>query len=286
MSRSSLVLFFLFLIASPALAGSATMNGIKFTYESRLEPPMPVMRLGSGVLVNRTVQRHLWDMSNKTFFGYDVSMDSMVDGRYLFTFAALSMTPQKMEALYPGTHGWRLIPLPSVPAKQVLSEGDTLALDLFVNPSTGQKVVDYLTVERGEGRGLTAPGPARDLMVADVSMELSRPHFSVNGKQVAKSLGTVIAPLPWLYYETSGCFYFSLVPRPDYTRAGEIRGSTMKWRWGQDEFAVNTDGEIAPAHHRAYNLYVAYEPGLPGDVGPPSSDSAGPRFIFGAGPKR
>ena len=286
MNRSSLACLFILVAASPLMAGSATMNGITFSYESRLEPTMPVMKLGSGVFVDRSVKRHLWDLSNKTFFGYDVSMDPMLDGRYLFTFSPLTLTPQKMEELYPGTHGWRMIALPRVPGMQILREGDTLALDLFVNPSTGQKVVDYLKVERGHGRGLTAPGPARDLAVADVSMELSRPHFSVNGRQVAQSRGTVIAALPWLYYETHGCFYFSLVPRPDYERAGEIRGSTMKWRWGSDEFSVNTDGEIAPAHHRAYNVYVAHAATLPGDVGGPGPSNREPRFIFGTGPKR
>ena len=286
MSRSSLALFSLFLVASPVMAGSATMNGITFSYEIRLEPAMPMMRLGSGVLVDKTVKRHLWDTSNKAFFGYDVSMDVMADGRYLFRFSALTLTPQKMEELYPGTQGWRMIALPSVPPMQILSEGDTLALDLFVNPSTGQKVVDYLKVERAQGRSLTASGPARDLALSDVSMELRRPNFSVNGKQVAQSRGTVIAALPWLYYETHGCFYFSLVPRPDYQRAGEIRGSTMKWRWGSDEFAVNTDGEIAPAHHRAYNLYVSYEATLPVDFGPAASSNGVPMFIFGTGPKR
>jgi hypothetical protein len=286
MSRSSLACLSLFLVASPAIAGSATMNGISFSYESRLEPAIPVMRLGSGVLVDRTVKRYLWDVSNKIYFGYDVSMDAMTDGGCLFTFSPLTLSPQKMQELYPGTQRWRMIALPSVPPMQVLREGDTLALDLFVNPSTGQKVVDYLKVERGEGRSLTAPGPPRDLAVADVSMELRRPTFSVNGKQVAQSRGTVIAALPWLYYETHGRFFFSLVHRPDFQRAGDIRGSTMKWRWGADEFAVNTDGEIAPAHHRAYNVYVFYEATPPLDVGPPGATNAPPRFILGAGPKR
>jgi hypothetical protein len=286
MSRSSLACFSLLLVPVPAVAGTATMNGITFSYESRLEPAVPVMRLGSGVLVDRTVKRHLWDISNRVFFGYDVSMDAMADGRYLFTFSPLTLTPQKMEELHPGTQAWRMIGLPRVPPMQILREGDTLAFDLFVNPSTGQKVVDYLKVERGDRRTLTAPGPARDLAVADVSMELSRPNFSVNGKQIAQSGGTVIAALPWLYYETYGCFYFSLVPRPDYQRAGDIRGSTMKWRWGSDEFEVNTDGEIAPARHRAYNLYVFHETTLTADVGPPDSGNAAPRFILGTGPKR
>lgn len=286
MNRSSVVSFFLFLVCSPVMAGTATMNGITFSYESRLEPAVPAMKLGSGVLVNANVKRHLWDMANRTFFGYDVSMDGMADGRYLFRFSPLTLTPKKMEELYPGTQGWRMIALPSVPPMQILREGDTLALDLFVNPSTGQKVVDYLKVERGEGRGLTAPGPARDLAVADVSIELSRPNFSVNGKQVAQSMGTVKAALPWLHYESHGSFYFSLVPRPEYQRAGEIRGSTMKWRWGSDEFTVNTDGEIAPAHHRAYNLYVSHDPSFPADFPPAGPPSGVPRFIFGTGPKR
>jgi hypothetical protein len=29
-------------------------------------------------------------------------------------------------------------------------------------------------------------------------------------------------------------------------KAGEIRGSTLTWRWGSDEFVLNTDKRIAP----------------------------------------
>jgi len=32
----------------------------------------------------------------------------------------------------------------------VLNAGDTVALDLFVNPQTGQKIVDYIRVQGGK----------------------------------------------------------------------------------------------------------------------------------------
>ena len=41
-------------------------------------------------------------------------------------------------------------------------------------------------------------------------------------------------------------------------KAGEIRGSTMTWRWGNDEFSLNTDKRIGPGGG-AYNLYVAHD---------------------------
>jgi hypothetical protein len=38
-------------------------------------------------------------------------------------------------------------------------------------------------------------------------------------------------------------------------KAGEVRGSTLTWRWGGDEFSLNADKRIAPGGG-AYNVYV------------------------------
>ncbi len=48
--------------------------------------------------------------------------------------------------MFPDVTGWSQITISKFPEPQEIRDGDTIALDLLVNPSTGQKMVDYLTV--------------------------------------------------------------------------------------------------------------------------------------------
>ena len=73
---------------------------------------------------------------------------------------------------------------------------------------------------------------------------------------------------------------FSLVPRYDlgFQKAGEIRGSTMTWRYGGDEFSLSSRGRIAPGDG-AYHLYVLNDPGYR----PTRTQFVDDDFVLGAG---
>ena len=247
------------------MSGSAGMSGISFSYETRLEPPTPAIgKNGGGVLVvnNTIAHRHFCDFSSKKCFGYGLAMESLGGGQYRFTFSPLSITPQKMEEIFNSVKGWSILPLPRNPVTQVLNAGDTVALDLFVNPQTGQKIVDYIRVQGGQGRLIDAPGPTKDFSVEDASLLISEPRLSINGKLLdwKAEYGAGSSSLVSIDVPDRGRFTFSLVPRTDLGmfKAGEIRGSTMTWRWGNDEFSLNTDKRIAPGGG-AYNLYVGHD---------------------------
>ena len=266
MKRISLFLF-LFLPGgawAQLMSGSAGMSGISFSYETRLEPPAPsIGKNGGGVMVtNNIAHRHLCDFNSKKCFGYDLAMESLGSGQYRFTFLPLSLTPQQMEEIFDSVKGWSILQLPRNPATQVLNAGDTVALDLFVNPQTGQKIVDYIRVQGGQGRLIDAPGPTKDFSVEDASLLISEPRLSINGKLLdwKAEYGAASSSLVSIDVPDRGRFTFSLVPRTDLgmLKAGEIRGSTMTWRWGNDEFSLNTDKRIAPGGG-AYNLYVGHD---------------------------
>jgi hypothetical protein len=267
MKRISLLLF----LSLPGgawaqlMSGSASMRGVSFSYETRLEPPAPAIgKNGGGVLVTNSIaHRHFCDFNTKKCFGYDLAMESIGLGQYRFTFLPLSLTPQKMEEIFDSVKGWSILPLPRNPATQVLNAGDTVALDLFVNPQTGQKIVDYIRVQGGQGRLLGASGPAKDFSVEEAWLQISEPRLSINGKLLdwRAEYGAASGPLVSIYVPDRGRFTFSLVPRTDLgmLKAGEIRGSTMTWRWGNDEFSLSTDKRIGPGGG-AYNLYVSHDP--------------------------
>ena len=265
MKRISFLLVFHFTGAvwGQLMTGSAGANGVSFSYETRLEPPdPPISKIGGGALThnNKLVQRHVCDFAQKKCFGYDLTMEPLADGRYRFEFSPLTITPEKMADIFDNVGGWTLLPMPQRPATQILSAGQTLALDLFVNPSTGQKIVDYLTIQGGHGRRMSASGPAHDFSVEEGWLEISAPRLTVNGKLLeatALHRGAVGGSSVWIYVSGRGRFIFSLAPRSDLglQKAGEVRGSTLTWRWGSDEFSLNADKRIAPGGG-AYNVYV------------------------------
>jgi hypothetical protein len=265
MKRISLLLIVQFtgIVWGQLMTGSGSANGVSFSYETRLEPPdPPISKIGGGVLThnNNIVKRHVCDFAQKKCFGYDLTMEPLADGRFRFEFSPLTITPEQMAEIFDNVGGWTLLPMPQHPAAQILQAGDTLALDLFVNPSTGQKIVDYLKIQGGHGRRLSASGPAHDFSVEAGWLEISAPRLTINGKLLEATAlyrgGVGGSPL-WIYISGRGRFIFSLAPRMDLglQKAGEIRGSTLTWRWGGDEFSLNTDKRIAPGGG-AYNVYV------------------------------
>ncbi|HYO84490.1 MAG TPA: hypothetical protein VES20_24015, partial [Bryobacteraceae bacterium] len=251
------------LLALPAFcvnlqSGSASSNGVWVQYQTRLEPPSPpITSHGGGVLTeNNIIKRHLCDMTTRKYFGYDLTVEPAGAGRFNFRFAPLSMSPQQIGKLFSGP-AWTPLPLPAQPVTMQVREGETVALDLFANSSTGQKVTEYLTVRSRGQSNTTAAGATRDFGPEDATIELSVPKLSVDGKELVSTQGGVSGEALWIDVPGHGRFVFSLAARTDLgmKRAGEIRGSTMRWQYGGHEYRIEGDKPIASGSG-AYNLYV------------------------------
>jgi hypothetical protein len=129
---------------------------------------------------------------------------------------------------------------------------------------------------------LSASGSPRDFSVAEGWLEISAPRLTINGKPLeamANDRAAIGGSPVWIYINGRGRFMFSLAPRSDLglQKAGEIRGSTLTWRWGRDEFVLNTDNRIAPGGG-VYDLYVFNEV----NYRPKGDDGAA--YQMGAGP--
>jgi hypothetical protein len=288
MKRISFLLVFHFTGAAWAqlMTGNGIVNGVSYSYETRLEPPEPgISKNGGGTLTydNKIVKRHLCDFVQKKCFGYDLTVEPLSDGRYLFEFSQLTITPEKMAEIFDNVGGWTLLPMPRHPATQILQPGDTVALDLFTNPTTGQRIVDYIKVQGGQGRLLSASGSPHDFSATDEKwLEIRAPRLAINGKSVeatANYQGAVAGSPVWIYVSGRGRFIFSLAPRRDIgmQKAGEIRGSTLTWRWGGDDFVLNTGKPIAPGAG-PYNVYVFNDVSFQ-----PKAEGSGAAFLMGAG---
>lgn len=263
MKLASLILFSLPAFGDQLMSGDAVSNGVSVNYETRLEPGSPEIRKhgGGSISGKNIIKRHLCNFDNKTYFGYDLTVETVSDGRYRFHFAPLSMTPREMTSLYDEVANWTPMPLPGGTVTTEIRAGETMALDLFVNPSTGQKITDYLTIKGKDRPQVRVDGPARDFAPEDATIAISAAHLSIDGAEVLSSQGSLAGQGVWMDIPGHGRFVFSLAPRSDLgmVKSGEVRGTKMTWRANGHEYAITT-GKPITTGVRAYNLYVFHMP--------------------------
>jgi hypothetical protein len=261
-------------------SGSVSRNEYGFYWETRIEPPTPAW---SGGFDTKTltepgaIHRVFFDRSARAYFGYDVTIDVLPPGMgYRVTFRPLTMTEQLgRQALSESPNNWKMVSSPHFPAPLTIQPGDILELNLMTNASTGQTVIDYVTVQepakkfsgfdRIPDRQFSfATGVARDFRTEDVEMRIQLPRVSTNGKvepSTAGHLGDAKGAVVWFYLPRRGRFILSLVPHPElgFRKAGEIRGTTLSFTDGSDRFELSSGVPIAPGQ-AVFNLYVLHQP--------------------------
>lgn len=217
------------------------------------------------------------------YFGYEVLIEALGKNSYRLTFQPLLMT-QDLKRRLTGqritlddpSSPWTLLPSPSFPKPQTIQAGDVVALDLLVNKTTGQKIVDYVTIQepdrRFDGfqwippRDFTyAGGSPRDFRLNDVELRLVSPRLTINGELDESSLltnDTSAGAFVWFYAGGRGRYILSLLPNPElgFRKAGEVRGTSLRFTMGKDTFTLNAAGPIAPGR-APFNLYVLHDPG-------------------------
>jgi hypothetical protein len=231
----------------------------------KVEPPGtgPAQLSGSVIPTSDGTHRVINDAAHKRQFGYDLHATLMGDGQTLrLTLGPLTQGHGSFDV----NPSWTLIAPPSFPVVPVMRAGDAAAIDLLVNPATGQKVVEYLSVERADldPIHITKASP-RDFGLDDVELFLDRPRVFINGKLLeytADSRGGIRAHAVWLFLPDVGTFVVSLQPEPghDFLKAGMLQRSTMTFRNGSSEYRVECASPIAPGSG-VYNIYLHFEPG-------------------------
>jgi hypothetical protein len=233
----------------------------------QVEPPVPPLadNVSGGLLCTGSgAHRAIADPALQKYFGYDIDFEAGPQANtYRLKLKPLSATPKEMglsDAI-----GWTALALPPLPEPQIVSVGDTIALDLFVNPVTGQKIVDYIRIEDLPHRALGKPAApaerARDFTASDAELRLIEARASVNSKWVA-NFDDVTASLVSFYLPRHGRYILALVPHPElgFQKAGEIRGTSLSFTVAGDTIAFECRDRIAPERAR-YNLYVRHDPG-------------------------
>lgn len=229
-------------------------KGLEIGFETRIEPPGTP--LPGGIVVGLDRAHHLIDdPAHKRAFGYDISLDAAEDGQS----AQIRIERLNAPALKVGMEGWTFLELPKYPVIPHVKVGETVALDLLVNTTTGQKVVDYITLRRQGSIDLRRP--PRDFTLADVEMTLMQPRLMLNGKSEAvERNGGTSGAVVWLYVAGHGRFIVSLVPNDKlgFVKNGVVSNDGLLFRDGENEFRVECSSKVAPGSG-AYNLYVRQE---------------------------
>jgi len=258
--------------------GVVSREKFGFHWETRLSPPSPPLAEGFSTTTTDStgvIHRVMLDRSGRTYFGYDVLVEVLPEANiYKVTFKPLVMTSRLAE-------GWSMdrwsewLPLaaPRFPAPQSVRSGEILELTLLTNGGTGQRIVDYVSIQEPlrtvspfqwspEERDFSyATGTPRDITTSDVELRIRAPRLTVNGtldpsssRRIDEGAGLFI----WIYVQNHGRFILSLSPHPGFSRTGEVRGSTLSFTDGADNYTISAASRIAPGQ-AAFNLYVLHQ---------------------------
>jgi hypothetical protein len=275
-------LFFVFILAAFATVRAQQMRSAIWTtdrfvlrYRTMLEPPRPgspELKIGGGGSDDSTTNhRILTDTQQKKYFGYDLQVDPLAGGRFSLTFKPLTLTSENLH-FFGIDNMWSQIPLPSYPASIQVNDGETIALDLLINPSSGQKIVEYITVS-SPWKSSTIAASARDLQIDDVHMSLNSPRLNIKGKRWdwngGDAHGEANGPILWIYVPDRGRFLLSFVHHDGYRKAGEVRDKNMTFSWNNETYEVQTQGKILPGGG-PWTLYVNQDAGYRPESYPPA----------------
>jgi hypothetical protein len=291
--------------------GSVTRKDFGFYWQTRLEPPSPPLANSLGYASganpkNNNIYRVMIDRARHVYFGYEVRVEPLPQSvKYRVAFQQLDLAAEILQQIHiDDPASWSKLQLgapvgrplyPFRDAPDIVGALDVIAVDLMMNPGTGQKIVDYVVLQSPSQSWsfdqfnqplkrdfVYAPGTPRDFSIEDASLRLAEPRVSINGaieETTARAVGEVSGPAVWFSLRNRGRYILSLVPRPDlgFNKAGEVRGTSLTFTLG-DTFTVNSAKTIAPGEG-PFNLYVRYDAGWSRPSYPNADLSA---FVMGA----
>ncbi|MEO8097980.1 MAG: hypothetical protein ABI811_09790 [Acidobacteriota bacterium] len=274
-------------------SGNANGQGFGFFWETRLDPGTPELADGFGrksLGEGRNpllVYRVFLDRRARSYFGYEATITAPAAPKpgdtYRIVMAPLELTTElerRMNLKITDLAEWKR--LGAVSIVQTLRIGDVVGVTLMTNPATNQRIIDYVTIQEPSvdlwsfNRGYDtfnpeparqfayAPGDPRDFTPAEAEFSLSAPRLIVNGVRddsagagIRTATGrTILVALPQL-----GRITLSLVPAPGFAKAGEVRGTSLRFSVGSDKLEVQSAARIAPGSG-PYTIYVKQEPGV------------------------
>jgi hypothetical protein len=260
--------------------GVVSREKFGFHWETRIAPASPPLAEGFSTATTDSmgvIHRVMLDRSGRTYFGYDVLLDVLPEANsFRITFKPLVMTSTLAQGLdIDGWSAWVPLTAPRFPSPQVIHGGDILEFTLLTNRSTGQSILDYISVQESSRQSAGfgsfavverdfsyATGAPRDITASDIQLRIQSPRVSINGKLDPSSssrFDEAAGAFVWIYVRDHGRYILSLSPHAGFSKTGEVRGTSLSFKDGPDTYAISAAARIAPGQ-AAFNLYVLHQP--------------------------
>ena len=223
---------------------------------------------------SNTIRRVFVDSGGSLYFGYSLVVEPIASGKQ-FRVSVRPLSPEDEQELRARKSfqtrrihpNYNSAALSRAAAPQIIADGDTFALDVLVNPQTGDKITDYVTVSESESRlreTSAVNSTPRDFTLEDVMLKMINYQLYVNGELVAggKRSGAAAGPIIWFHLTERGRFIFSLRPHEGYNfqKIGTIENNKMKFTLNNDRYEWVSDVPVVDAGG-PWNLYVLYDAG-------------------------
>jgi hypothetical protein len=259
----------------------------RFTASSRTR------NMKNGTFFSRIVL----DANNRVYFGYELLVEPEAGGAFLMTFGKLGVTPLDIASGSPlrfppdqidlslgASPIWTILQLPAIPEARAIKATDTVSIDLFVDTTTGEKLIDDIRIVPPHAvapvvRSVpTVSGTPRDFSVSDAELQIAQPRVTLNRRlQEGLAWRYVHGSLVWIYFPDHGRYILSLIPRANlsFKKAGEVRGGVLTFNLDEDTIRLECLTPIAGGD-APYNLYVLHDEGwTPSSEAQKSSLAAG-----------
>jgi hypothetical protein len=219
-----------------------------------------------------TIRRIFIDKDGSLYFGYALVIEPIASAKQ-FKISVRPLGPEDEQELSArkSFQSRRLHPnynpaaISRSSAPQIIRDGDTFALDVLVNPQTGEKITDIVTVSaslQGLAEAPVSEAP-RDFTLADVEMKMINYRLLINGELAAggKQSGACAGPLIWFHMpEHGGRFIFSVMPHPgyDFRKIGVIENNKIKFTLNGESYEWISNTPVV-SQGGNWNLYVLYD---------------------------
>ena len=230
--------------------------------------------LAEAYFKSNTIRRVLVDSGGTLYFGYALVVEPILNSKQ-FNVSVRPLSPEDEQELHARKSfstrrihpNYNAAGLSRSSTPQIINDGDTFALDVLVNPQTGDKITDIVTVSSDRARLQEAPASEtpRDFTLEDVAMKMINYQLLINGELVAggKRSGACSGPLIWFHLpERGGRFIFSLMPHAGYEfkKIGTIENNRIKFTLDNTTYEWISNTPVV-SNGGYWNLYVLYDPG-------------------------
>jgi hypothetical protein len=233
------------------------------------------------------VFRRILKLSDGRAIIYEITVKRLDEGKqFEVTLRSWMPTPEEAQQ-------WAIDParvetnfLSNYSAPLTVQDGDTVALDVLVNPRTGVKLSDYFQITSKPRARRSSIGDlsaiARSIEIGDVEFVVENFELRLNGKPFYTSKGGMSGRFVWLDVPQTGRFIFSLTPLSEadgFYRSAYVTRQQIVFTHGTDKYELTSERPIIPASGVFY-VWLRLDPTF--TFPSPASQTSGNYFSWGA----